>query len=54
MLTAELEEFCKDVEHEDGAAIRCLQNNQENPNFKAACRDEMTVYENRVSADFRC
>lgn len=54
MLTAELEEFCKDVEHEGGAAIRCLQNNQGDVKFKAACREEMIVYETRVSADFRC
>ena len=51
--TPELEESCKGVQHEGGAAIRCLQSAQGSPTFTAACRTEVSVYEARISSDVR-
>ena len=39
--------------HENGAAIRCLQEAQEAPTFGSTCRAEVQAYEIRISADFR-
>ena len=50
---AELQQFCEKVPHENVAAIRCLQDKVEDPQFGAACKAEVQVFEQHISADYR-
>ena len=51
---AELVHFCAGLPHEGGAAIRCLQNEQDQAAFGEACRIEVATHEARISTDYRC
>ncbi|KAL6765625.1 hypothetical protein V8C86DRAFT_2455787 [Haematococcus lacustris] len=51
--TAEMSRFCKDVAHGDAQMIRCLQQNKHQQGFSKACREEVQLYEQEATSDYR-
>ncbi|KAJ9518654.1 hypothetical protein QJQ45_018663 [Haematococcus lacustris] len=51
--TAEMARFCKDVAHGDAQMIRCLQQNKHQQGFSKACREEVQLYEQEATSDYR-
>ncbi|KAJ9517943.1 hypothetical protein QJQ45_004245 [Haematococcus lacustris] len=51
--TAEMSRFCKDVAHGDAQMIRCLQQNKHQQVFSKACREEVQLFEQEATSDYR-
>ena len=41
------------VPHENVAAIRCLQEKMEDPQFGPVCKKEVQAFEQHISTDYR-
>lgn len=51
--SADIQRFCKDVQHGHAKVIRCLEDNMEQPLFNATCKAQVQKHAANAATDYR-